>query len=203
MKTLSQTFKLALLAAVLVVASACSSDKNRGANVVRARMPGQFDNTMPGTWPNQGGWPNQSGMPTQNQNVGTISGQNIMQMLELFVGPGVLGQINQFSSSNNGVTFTGNVDSYGRSGQVSIIIWDSFAQQLGPYVVQMKLNPQLTNYNNNVVNLVFQDEFGTLTFQGSFTQTMFSGQVGFQNKDGASGTLGQFQVGACSFVRCR
>ena len=202
MKTLVQVFKLAVLTTMLVSAAACSK-KDDKANITRTRAGygGGYNNTYPGNFnPGTGGNYGNSDCP----NCGTIYGSNLSQSVQMFVDtPGAVGMVNGNQGSSTGVVFMGNVDARAQGGYVNIIIWDDIAAQYGePYVVQMELDAYNSELTSSYGRLVFNDAYGSVTFQGNFSQNSFMGTVSFQNSTGQSGTLGNFQTGSCNFVEC-
>lgn len=145
-----------------------------------------------------------------------------------------LGQVSGQRGSQTGIYFAGQVETSGRfnpqgSNQLSIdsgrseatiIVWDSAAgqfdaanQKIPPIQINIQGNRSGTSIrgtiSGNRAEVAFEDEFGTITFRGTFNAQFFEGDVLFDNKryfdgqtPGAVGTFDRFFVATCGFFVC-
>lgn len=197
--------KVVFLSAVIVL-TGCGKKDNK-SSIRKARDRGnttQFQET-----------PNQTGGPSQT-TWGIITGNDLQNQIKGFVSassdPNSVGYVSGSSNDTTGVRFIGkvNTDDSGQvtSGAVDIVIFDSYytEQNQDPIVISMNLiHGQINSQGGQIV---FGDDFGNVTFHGSWTNGYFEGSVAYQNSQSYSGnqpysgTLGQFQVKECGFFTC-
>ncbi len=199
--------KLAIVAMALATAVACNK-KTEGASVSAGR-----DARVSGT----------SGLPTgQGSSAGTQSAQinfsqsqaaTMKQAVQILVSttidPLSVGDIQS-------VEVSGNVGVQNGTGQVlsdstlQIVIRDNAQSSDGtvlePIVIRIRgASGTAVGYQ---ANLVFSDEYGTITVTGTYNQSTFTGNVRFSNTAGngfngsKTGGLGQFTIPTCAFFRC-
>ncbi|RME16058.1 MAG: hypothetical protein D6797_05325 [Bdellovibrio sp.] len=118
--------------------------------------------------------------------------------------------IGSVTAPGTGVFFKGRVAVSGSQvfgGFIEIMVWDSIALSNGGYglvLPTLTVNSSASTISGNQYQVVAQDDFGQVVFQGSLNNgQMFVGTAHYQNSDGSQGTLGSFQIPACSFFICQ
>ncbi|MGE3975395.1 MAG: hypothetical protein AB7F59_12800 [Bdellovibrionales bacterium] len=113
-------------------------------------------------------------------------------------------------------SISGQVAPDSANSKIRVGIWDTLAvsgQVPGEVVVYFpgRVTGQVTQAG---ANLIFADDYGTLTLNGTFVGQTYQGTVSFQNScsvntagecvgPGSSGTLGIFNVDKCGFFHCQ
>lgn len=148
--------------------------------------------------------------------------QNVKGLLSATINPYEVGSISPQGNAQTGVRFSGTVklDSSGNvlgaQSAVTITVYDSIWQmnQTASNLIKIEFTAAKGatisgqfNTQSGQGNLVLQDQYGTITFNGTLNAQNFSGTVSYQNavsvlgSTPASGSLGQFFVQKCAFLQ--
>lgn len=188
MKTLK-----ALLIMVLAAGSLVACNKNEGGG---ARATGS------------------SALGTPGSAIGNVTNSYDMteQVRGFFATEGFDTQLIRSVSGQNGVIFNGVVrfDNYNRlipnqsyiNIQVTYVDQNNMQQSavVGIYGSQ----GMVTNYYSYAsVQIVFEDQYGTISMSGNYDRQYFTGEMRYTNKyTNSQGTLGQFRIQTCGFFNC-
>lgn len=180
--------------ALLMAACGKKSDSKR-ANFSRGRTSAQQ---------HQVGTPQTAN--TYNSEWGAIydGSYDMRNVVASFLGSNEVTSVSGQPNSSTGIVFKGYVDPMGTNGNVEIFIWDEEATRSGQVISATGFRLVQGQVNQSSAYLVFEDPYGTVTFEGQFNdhQGLFQGTVKYQTQGGGTGTLGSFVTGNCSFVRC-
>ncbi|KYG64065.1 hypothetical protein AZI86_14775 [Bdellovibrio bacteriovorus] len=170
---------------------------------------------------------NTCGNAAQAQAVGKIFdsqsyGSRFEEQVKAFVSatldPEALGTISGNINDATGIDFTAsfpfdsNNQLIAAQASISIKIFDSYAkttyngQVVPPYEVAFSQAKSGTiNRNTRQINVVFEDEFGSITLTGTYDGSMVNGKVSFNNYKALkgspqSGQLGDFRIYQCAMI---
>lgn len=207
--------KIAMVLGLAIGLSACSKKSGQTANLYRgsgARMqPGGIPGA-PNQYPNQ--YPNQNQQGSQTTNGGYIYNDSYRSsdwspLLTdfLLLENGQLGYVSGSTGQQTGVFFTGQVDRYATSGKIEIVVWDDRASSEGAFVATFQLKPK-SNFDANSLNgaqftLEFQDSYGSVYFNGRFSNGKYTGSVTYLNSSDETHqekSLGSFITSDCGFI---
>lgn len=150
-------------------------------------------------------------------------GSNFEQQVKAFVSatlePDALGTISGNISDATGVDFTASFpfDSNNQliadSASITIKIFDSYAKQtyngqvVPPYEVSFsKAKSGTIDRHSRRISVVFEDDYGSITFDGTYDNTYVRGTVSFNNYKSVSGSpqageLGDFMIFQCAMIK--
>jgi hypothetical protein len=172
---------------------------------------------------------NNSGISPYGNNTGVVPGGNngawgrifsaydnefniaIKALVSASFDPSKLGYVNP----QNGVFIQGFIDgnqnavnAYGSS--LRIEIWDNYAASGQESAIPISFTgARSAQISGNQINLVFEDQYGSIILTGYINGNTITGDVSFRNNrsfDNVSqpreGVLGNFEVPTCSFLKC-
>lgn len=206
---------LTILVFAVAVTVGCSKQRERGGDV-RTGGRGQVSPTVPG--PGGGG----GGNGTFQSAYGDIFNYTVPTVKALISATMDPEDPENFRAPVHGIAIAGNIrvqgvsDVRNLSGQTAQIdgssefamfIIDDLAEEKGAITIGFRqgvANASISGqiYNAGVANLVFTDQYGSITLQGQYNASEFTGTVTFQNNNGQSGQLGSFRVPTCGFFHC-
>lgn len=149
----------------------------------------------------------------------------VVALLTATMMPEEVGTVGASLSDSTGVRFKGNIylDANGNvvssSSSVTVTVYDSIWYNdyiINPSVEGIALNfspstgGSITGQFSNTTGVGYflvKDSYGEIRFDGTITSQTFSGNVTFRNyanvtgQANTSGSLGQFQISTCGFVR--
>ena len=102
---------------------------------------------------------------------------------------------------------TGNMIGIG-STAIQIDIRDSYVVEQGADPISIFIRGTQGRAAGGQASLQFADNYGTITINGTYNASTFTGTVSYQNTTGSyngrsSGTLGRFTVPTCGFFHCQ
>lgn len=94
------------------------------------------------------------------------------------------------------------------SPALKLLIADSYTRSGQAEPFSITLSTVSGGASNGVVNLVFSDNYGTITINGTYDASNIRAKVTFANTQGSylnrtSGTLGDFVIQTCAFFICQ
>ncbi len=213
------TIKLSVLILVVATQLACQEKPDTKTSVGTRSTRGTPTGIggLPGVGTSTG-----AATPKGTADFGPIYGGNVWNdydfndIVHQFVNLGsdlfgtVSGQLNQ----STGIRFFAYVDYSGNqvvaaNSVLRMVIWDSYAGQINPStgkpITEFALDiagRASGEVNNTYARVRFTDNAGFVEFYGPISQGYFSGEVWFDNTDGAANKLGAFYIPICSFFRC-
>ena len=153
-----------------------------------------------------------------SQSYGSRFEEQVKAFVSATLDPEALGTISGGIADATGVDFTAsfpfdsNNQLIAAQASISIKIFDSYAkttyngQVVPPYEVAFTQAKSGTiNRNTRQINVVFEDEFGSITINGTFDGNMVTGKVSFNNYKSVkgspqSGQLGDFKIYQCAMI---
>jgi hypothetical protein len=191
---------MGLLALSMLGIQACGKSKDNGATVRSGYNGGAGRN---------------GGVVTNNYSyalapVNGANPQSVLSFLSVAMDPSSIGQIVSVqiagqiklgcSSASQPVIVNG-------ANGVELRVTDSLAQQ-GEYAPIDTFMPVTSGtVLNGQMNLIFQDNYGSLRITGTYTPNntggTVSGTIVFQNSNGTSGTIGSFTMPIGNFLTCQ
>ncbi len=207
----SSSLKFGMLALALMTIVACGKKGSDGASVNAGRD--QRVQGSPNLPTGQGGT---AGSQTALINFNATQALQMKETVQVLVSPTLeaasVGDIQEVRISGNiGVQSNGQV--LNTSG-LELVIRDSYTGTTDDGSVIEPITIRIQGASGTAINyqanLVFTDEYGTITVTGTYNAQTFNGTVNFQNrksvqlngKNLSGGTLGSFSIPTCAFFRC-
>ncbi|MFN7727799.1 MAG: hypothetical protein ACK5P7_01445 [Bdellovibrio sp.] len=197
-----------LLLTLMAVSVGCNKKSDNGAPITTR---GARTNSIPNQYQAQGYF--------YTASTGRVYGNsyNFEQATKTFLSPTISPEsVGSIDTQNSvflrgyvEVDYSGNVVP-GRS-TISIEIRDSYAggDDNGQTVPAINVNMAAVSGRayGGQVNLIFRDNYSTVTMVGNFSNgsggNQFTGQISFQNNGASQQTWGNFQIDTCGFFRCQ
>lgn len=143
-----------------------------------------------------------------------------------FMNPNELGEVSGQAGRSTGVRFGGVIRVAGGfdpgnsnngtqidegASRLEVLVWDSEADQneSTPGILADQFRVVDYRLNNRTLSVVFEDSLGTVTFEGTFDNNTYYGEVWYDNFEHVDGgtpeswTWGTFYIPVCDFFECR
>jgi hypothetical protein len=164
---------------------ACSKDKS-SSDVNRRYRNNGYNDTYRDPY---------TGQQSNEWGAITRSGSFDQVLQDFMYGINDLGFVSGSPYDDTGIRFRGDAR---RGGKINILVWDDVASQTGE-AYYWALNVVNVQQGSSRAVVTAEDGVGSVTFDGSIQNGVWSGTVYFNNSqdtNGASGTLGNFSIGA-------